>query len=69
MIASAYPAASPRANARALPETSVKLTLFYAPNACSLVPYVTLTEAGADFDVREVNTGAQEQKTTKKVLL
>jgi glutathione S-transferase len=63
MIASAYPAASPRANARALPETSVKLTLFYAPNACSLVPYVTLTEAGADFDVREVNTGAQEQKT------
>ncbi|MBC7781892.1 MAG: glutathione S-transferase N-terminal domain-containing protein [Proteobacteria bacterium] len=39
------------------------LTLFYAPGACSLVPYVSLTEAGADFDIRNVNTGAKEQKT------
>ena len=31
------------------------LTLYYAPNACSLVPYVTLTEAGAAFDVRPLN--------------
>ena len=30
-------------------------TLYYAPIACSLVPYVALTEAGADFDVRVVN--------------
>ena len=41
----------------------MKLTLFYAPMACSLVTYVTLTEAGVDFDVRNVNTGAKEQKT------
>lgn len=41
----------------------MNLTLFYAPNACSLVPYVTLTEAGAAFEVRTVNTGAQEQKS------
>jgi len=33
----------------------MKLTLYYAPITCSLVPYVTLTEAGAAFDVRPVN--------------
>jgi glutathione S-transferase len=33
----------------------MKLTLFYAPVACSLVPYVALTEAGADFDVRVIS--------------
>jgi glutathione S-transferase len=41
----------------------MELKLFYAPNACSLVPYVCLTEAGAPFSVRNVNTGAKEQKT------
>ncbi len=33
----------------------VKLTLYYAPTACSLVPYVALKEAGAEFDVQLVN--------------
>ncbi len=32
----------------------MKLTLYYAPIACSLVPYVALTEAGAPFDVRVI---------------
>src|SRR5262245_44909589 len=32
------------------------LTLYYAPMTCALVPYVTLTEAVADFDVQNVNT-------------
>ncbi len=41
----------------------MKLTLFYAPMACSLVPYVNLTEAGAQFEVSTVNTGAKQQKT------
>ena len=31
------------------------ITLHYSPIACSLVPYVALTEAGADFDVAVVN--------------
>lgn len=31
------------------------IVLYYAPNACSLVPYVTLTEANATFDVRSLN--------------
>jgi glutathione S-transferase len=33
----------------------MQLILYYAPNACSLVPYVTLTEAGASFEVRPLN--------------
>ena len=33
----------------------MQLILYYAPNACSLVPYVTLTEAGAPFEVHPLN--------------
>jgi glutathione S-transferase len=33
----------------------MQLILYYAPNACSLVPYVALTEAGAPFEVRPLN--------------
>ena len=40
----------------------MKLTLFYAPQTCALVPYVTLTEAGAGFDVRNVNTRNGENR-------
>ncbi len=35
----------------------MKLQLFYAPIACSMVPYINLTEAGADFEVLPVNMG------------
>jgi len=34
----------------------MKLTLYYAPMTCALVPFVTLTEAGAEFDVHNINT-------------
>ena len=33
----------------------MQLILYYAPNACSLVPDVTPTEAGASFEVRPLN--------------
>lgn len=39
----------------------MKLTLTYAPIACSLVPYILLTEAGADFEVMPVNLPRNEQ--------
>src|SRR5215470_8715278 len=29
----------------------MKIALYYAPNTCALAPYITLTEAGADFEV------------------
>ena len=38
----------------------MNLTLAYSPIACSLVPYILLTEAGADFKLLNVNLGKQE---------
>ena len=33
----------------------MKIALYYAPNTWALAPCVTLTEAGADFEVRPLN--------------
>lgn len=38
----------------------MQLTLAYCPSACSLVPYILLTEAGATFDTLPVNMGKGE---------
>lgn len=38
----------------------MKLTLTYAPTACSIVPYVALTEAGAEFDTHIINLSKNE---------
>jgi glutathione S-transferase len=38
----------------------MSIVLYYAPNACSLVPYVTLTEAGASFEVHPLNFGKRQ---------
>lgn len=38
----------------------MKLTLAYSPVACSLVPYILLTEAGAAFDTLPLNMGKGE---------
>jgi glutathione S-transferase len=38
----------------------MKLTLAYSPSACSLVPYILLTEAGATFDTMDINMGKGE---------
>jgi len=35
----------------------MQLILYYAPITCALVPYVTLTEAGAPFEARPLNFG------------
>lgn len=42
----------------------MKLVLYYAPMTCALVPYVTLTEARAEFEVINLNTRANEHKTS-----
>lgn len=39
----------------------MKITLYYAPVACSLIPFVCLNEAQADFEVRPINLRGQEQ--------
>lgn len=36
----------------------MKLTLCYAPQTCATVPFITLTEAGADFEVQNLNSRA-----------
>lgn len=33
----------------------MEIALYYAPNTCALAPYITLTEAGAAFEVRPLN--------------
>jgi glutathione S-transferase len=41
----------------------MQIALYYSPIACSLVPYVTLTEAGAKFEVRNINLRKGEQNS------
>jgi glutathione S-transferase len=38
----------------------MKLTLAFAPGACSIAPYILLKEAGADFETLNVNLGKGE---------
>jgi glutathione S-transferase len=47
----------------------MQIVLYYAPNACSLVPYVTLTEAAAAFEVRTLNLRKEEQKSAEYLQL
>lgn len=43
----------------------MKLTLAYSPVACSLVPYILLTEAGAEFDTLPVNLKKGENNSAE----
>ena len=47
----------------------MKLELYYAPKTCALVPYVTLTEAGADFTVHNMNSRSGALKTPEYLKL
>jgi glutathione S-transferase len=38
----------------------MEIALYYAPNTCALAPYITLTEAGAAFEVRPLNFRKRE---------
>ena len=38
----------------------MEIVLYYAPITCALAPYITLTEAGADFEVRPLNFRKQQ---------
>lgn len=33
----------------------MQVTLYYAPIACSMVPFINMTEAGASFEVKPIN--------------
>ena len=45
------------------------LALYYAPNTCALAPYITLTEAGAEFEVHPINFRKQQNRSEKYIKL
>ncbi len=47
----------------------MKLTLAYCPVACSLVPYILLTEAKAQFETMVINLGKAEHLSEKYLAL
>lgn len=47
----------------------MKLELYYAPIACSMVPYIALTEVGAPFDVHSVNMKRGDNRTPEYLRL
>ena len=47
----------------------MKLELYYAPKTCAMVPYVTLTEAGAEFTVHNMNSRSGQLKTPEYLRL
>jgi glutathione S-transferase len=47
----------------------MKLKLFYGPLTCATGPYITLTEAGADFEVINVNSRKGENRTPEFLAL
>lgn len=47
----------------------MNLVLYYAPITCALAPYITLTEAGASFEVRPVNLRKSQNHTPEYLRL
>jgi glutathione S-transferase len=47
----------------------MKLTLAYCPVACSMVPYILLTEAKAEFETMVINLGKAEHLSEKYLAL
>lgn len=45
------------------------IELYYAPFTCALAPFVTLTEAGAPFEVRKINMRKKQQMSAEYMRL
>jgi hypothetical protein len=44
------------------------IALYYAPITCALAPYITLTEAGAKFEVRPLNfAGYPDEDQSRRI--
>ena len=43
----------------------MEILLYYAPITCALAPYITLTEAGATFEVRPLNLRKDQHKSAE----
>lgn len=47
----------------------MEIVLYYAPITCALAPYITLTEAGAVFEVRALNLRQNQQHSAEYLKL
>jgi glutathione S-transferase len=47
----------------------MEIILYYAPITCALAPYITLTEAGAKFEVRPLNLRKDQHKSPEYLKL
>jgi glutathione S-transferase len=47
----------------------MNLVLYYAPITCALAPYITLTEAGAPFELRPLNMRKSQNRTPEYLKL
>ena len=47
----------------------MQIVLYYAPYTCALAPYITLTEAGAEFETRPINLRIKQQMTPEYLKL
>lgn len=47
----------------------MSIQLYYAPITCAMAPYITLTEAGADFEVKALNFRAGQNRTEEYMRL
>ena len=44
-------------------------TLYYAPHTCSLASHIALLDAGAEYQLRRIDFGKAEQKSTGYVAI
>jgi glutathione S-transferase len=47
----------------------MEILLYYAPNTCALAPYITLTEAGAEFDTRPLDFRREQNRSAEYLRL
>jgi glutathione S-transferase len=47
----------------------MEIVLYYAPNTCALAPYISLTEANAEFETRPLNYRLDQNKTPEYMAL
>jgi len=44
-------------------------TFYYAPNTCSLASHIALVDAGAPYELKRINFGKEEQKSSNYVTI
>ncbi len=47
----------------------MEIVLYYAPNTCALAPYISLTEANAEFETRPLNYSLDQNRTPEYMAL